>query len=229
MPADHVIADVDSFQAAIAYAAPMRLLQTSSLPSASFRHIRKPALVTFVRRLMDCNAVPVESFVEKPDAATAESYVADGKHFWNSGMFLFKASTYLDTLKRLAPDMFTACEESMQKQSLDGLFIRPQSEAFLRCPSDSIDYAVMEKTDDAAMIPLDAGWSDVGSWSALQEVMPADEDGNSHQWRRCHACLRRIVHLGRESPGRCRRAQGRYRRRNQRLGARGEQASLARR
>ena len=178
MPADHVITDVKSFQTAVAHAADAanedKLVTFGIVPThpeTGFGYIRAT--------VGGLNAVPVESFVEKPDAETAESYVADGKHFWNSGLFMFKASTYLETLERLAPDMFAACEESMQKNSIDGLFVRPESEAFLRCPGDSIDYAVMEKTHDAAMIPLDAGWSDVGSWSALQEVMPADDDGNS--------------------------------------------------
>ena len=178
MPADHVIADVDKFQSAVALgaeAAAAGLLVTFGIvpthPETGFGYIRAT--------VDGPNAVPVESFVEKPDVKTAKSYVADGKHFWNSGMFLFKASTYLETLKQLAPEMYAACVESMQKQSLDGLFIRPDSEAFLRCPSDSIDYAVMEKAEEAAMIPLDAGWSDVGSWSALYDVLPSDDDGNT--------------------------------------------------
>ena len=178
MPADHVIADVDTFQSAVAVgaeAAAAGKLVTFGIvpthPETGFGYIRAT--------VAGANAVPVESFVEKPDLKTAKSYVTDGKHFWNSGMFLFKASTYLETLKQLAPEMYEACVESMQKQSLDGLFIRPDSEAFLRCPSDSIDYAVMEKARDAAMIPLDAGWSDVGSWSALYDVLPSDDDGNT--------------------------------------------------
>ena len=166
MPADHVIADVKSFQAAVAGGA--KAAATGKLVTFGIVPTHPETGFGYIRATVDgMQAVPVESFVEKPDAKTAESYVADGKHFWNSGMFLFKASTYLETLKRLAPEMYAACEESMQKQSIDGLFVRPDSEAFLRCPSDSIDYAVMEKADDAAMIPLDAGWSDVGSWSAL--------------------------------------------------------------
>ena len=178
MPADHVIANVDKFQSAVAFgaeAAAAGLLVTFGIvpthPETGFGYIRAT--------VNGPNAVPVESFVEKPDAETAKSYVADGKHFWNSGMFLFKATTYLETLKQLAPEMYIACVESMQKQSLDGLFIRPDKEAFLRCPGDSIDYAVMEKAENVAMIPLDVGWSDVGSWSALYDVLPSDGDGNT--------------------------------------------------
>ena len=178
MPADHVIANVKRFQSAVAdgaeAAAAGKLVTFGIVPT------RPETGFGYVRATVDgTKSVPVESFVEKPDAKTAESYIAGGKHFWNSGMFLFKASTYLETLKRLVPEMYEACVESMQKQSLDGLFLRPESEAFLRCPSDSIDYAVMEKAKDAAMIPLDAGWSDVGSWSALYDVLPSDDAGNT--------------------------------------------------
>ena len=177
MPADHVIADVDSFQSAVARGAKAALdgkLVTFGIvpthPETGFGYIRAT--------LDGASPVPVESFVEKPDAATAEAYVAEGKHFWNSGMFLFKASTYLEQLELLAPEIHAACVESMANASLDGLFVRPDEEAFLKCPSDSIDYAVMEKADGTTMVPLDAGWSDVGSWSALQDVLPADANGN---------------------------------------------------
>ena len=178
MPADHVIADVDTFQSAVAVGA--EAAAAGKLVTFGIVPTHPETGFGYIRAAVDgMQAVAVESFVEKPDVKTAKSYVADGKHFWNSGMFLFKASTYLETLEQLAPEMYAACVESMQKQSLDGLFIRPDSESFLRCPSDSIDYAVMEKATDVAMIPLDAGWSDVGSWSALQDVLPSDGDGNT--------------------------------------------------
>ncbi|MDH3511427.1 MAG: mannose-1-phosphate guanylyltransferase/mannose-6-phosphate isomerase [Gammaproteobacteria bacterium] len=188
MPADHVIADVDKFQSAVALGA--EAARAGKLVTFGIVPTHPETGFGYIRATVDGpNAVAVESFVEKPDAATAKSYVADGKHFWNSGMFLFKASTYLETLKQLAPAMYAACVESMQKQSLDGQFIRPDKEAFLRCPSDSIDYAVMEKADDAAMIPLDAGWSDVGSWAALQDVLPSDDAGNTFEGDVvAHAC-----------------------------------------
>ncbi|MGB5629390.1 MAG: mannose-1-phosphate guanylyltransferase/mannose-6-phosphate isomerase, partial [Woeseiaceae bacterium] len=124
-------------------------------------------------------AVPVEAFVEKPDAATATRYLEDGGHFWNSGMFLFRASAYLDELQQLAPDIFGACEKSMASKTLDGDFVRPDPNQFAACPSDSIDYAVMEKSKNAMMVPLDAGWSDVGSWAALHDVSECDARGNS--------------------------------------------------
>jgi len=122
--------------------------------------------------------VAVASFVEKPDLPTAQAYVAGGEHFWNSGMFLFKARAYLDALQQFAPDMYEACEKAISSCT-DGDFIRPDAEAFLKSPSDSIDYAVMEKTENAVMVPLDAGWSDVGSWAALHDVRDQDDDGNT--------------------------------------------------
>lgn len=122
----------------------------------------------------------VERFVEKPDLATAESYVASGEYYWNSGMFLFKASIYLEVLGRYQPDMLAACRRALELAKRDEDFIRLDAEAFGASPSDSIDYAVMEKTQDAAVVPLDAGWSDVGSWSALWEANPQDANGNSH-------------------------------------------------
>jgi mannose-1-phosphate guanylyltransferase/mannose-6-phosphate isomerase len=122
----------------------------------------------------------VERFVEKPDQATAEGYVASGEYYWNSGMFLFKASVYLDVLGRFQPEMLAACRRALELAKRDEDFIRLDAEAFASSPSDSIDYAVMEKTDAAAVVPLDAGWSDVGSWSALWEANPQDADGNSH-------------------------------------------------
>ncbi|MDH3454044.1 MAG: mannose-1-phosphate guanylyltransferase/mannose-6-phosphate isomerase [Desulfuromonadales bacterium] len=120
----------------------------------------------------------VLQFVEKPDLKTAEGYLACGDYYWNSGMFFFKASAYLAELKKTAPQMLAACELAWQGRVSDLDFTRLDAEAFAACPSDSIDYAVMEKTDHAVVIPLDAGWSDVGSWAALWEVGEADGQGN---------------------------------------------------
>ena len=119
------------------------------------------------------------SFKEKPDAETAAEYLRDGGYFWNSGMFLFKASRYLDELKAHQPQILSACEAATSNVSLDLDFVRVDGEAFDSCPSDSIDYAVMEKTDEAVVMPLDAGWNDIGSWSSLWEVSEKDESGNA--------------------------------------------------
>ncbi|MFC3114988.1 mannose-1-phosphate guanylyltransferase/mannose-6-phosphate isomerase [Cellvibrio fontiphilus] len=126
-------------------------------------------------------AYVVQQFVEKPNLQTAEKYLASGDYYWNSGMFLFKASVYLDNLKEYRPDIFAACELAMENIDPDLDFIRVNKDAFLKCPDDSIDYAVMEKTDSAVVIPLDAGWSDVGSWSSLWEVSEKNIEGNSHK------------------------------------------------
>ena len=123
-------------------------------------------------------AYAVAAFVEKPDLATAERYVAAGDYYWNSGMFLFRASVYLEELGRFAPAMLAACRKALETAQQDLDFIRLDAAAFAACPADSIDYAVMEKTAAAAVIPLAAGWSDVGSWSALWEVAQADAAGN---------------------------------------------------
>ena len=121
----------------------------------------------------------VAAFVEKPDLATAEDYVATGDYFWNSGMFMFKASVYLNALAQYAPEILKVCEQSLASQTQDMDFTRVDAELFATCPDDSIDYAVMEHTQDAAMVPLDAKWSDVGSWSSLWETAEKDAQGNA--------------------------------------------------
>jgi len=121
----------------------------------------------------------VARFVEKPDPETAASYVEGGRHLWNGGMFLFKASRYLEELARLRPDVLEACREALTTPASDMNFVRIDAKAFERCPDISIDYAVMEKTRDAAVVPLDAGWSDIGSWSALWDVQEKDAAGNA--------------------------------------------------
>ncbi len=178
MPADHVIKDIPAFQSAVARgvdaASAGKLVTFGIVPDAP------ETGYGYIKASRDGDSpVAVEKFVEKPDEATAARYLEDGGFFWNSGMFLLRASSYLDELKVLAPDIYAACEKSMSSKSLDGDFVRPDPEAFAACPSDSIDYAVMEKSHNAMMVPLDAGWSDVGSWKALHDVSACDESGNS--------------------------------------------------
>lgn len=141
-------------------------------------------------------------FVEKPDSATAQSYLEAGGYYWNSGMFLLRASRYLDELQRFRPDIVAAVRASFDDAVRDGDFIRLDEAAFAACPSDSIDYAVMEKTDGACVLPVDIGWNDVGSWSALWEVSQQDADGNAHHGdvvsidsRNSYAYARRLVAL----------------------------------
>lgn len=183
MPADHVIRDVEAFRAAVgagAAAAEAGRLVTFGVvptqPETGYGYIRANAVHG---NSAYSEVAPVEEFVEKPDLAAAKSYLESGEYYWNSGMFLFRARAYLEELDRFAPDIAVACKASMQDKSLDGGFVRLDEDAFLACPSDSIDYAVMEQSSNAAVIPLEAGWSDVGSWSALQDVSPGDADGNT--------------------------------------------------
>lgn len=120
----------------------------------------------------------VDEFVEKPDAATAKSYVESGKYYWNSGMFMFRASRYLEELKKHSPEIFEVCEQAIDTETPDLDFIRVDRNIFTTCPDDSIDYAVMEFTSSAAMVTLEAGWSDVGSWTSLWETAEKDDNGN---------------------------------------------------
>jgi mannose-1-phosphate guanylyltransferase/mannose-6-phosphate isomerase len=120
----------------------------------------------------------VRAFVEKPDRETAEGYVAGGNHFWNSGMFVFRADALIAELERLSPEIVTACRAALKAAQTDADFVRLDKAAFAKAPSISIDYAVMERTELAAMVPVDMGWSDVGSWQALWEIGAKDHAGN---------------------------------------------------
>ncbi|KAF1684862.1 mannose-1-phosphate guanylyltransferase/mannose-6-phosphate isomerase [Pseudoxanthomonas broegbernensis] len=178
LPSDHAIAAAPAFRAAVQAAraaAEGGALVTFGIvptgPETGYGYI-KAAAGEGVRR--------VERFVEKPDAATARDYVASGAYFWNSGMFLFRASRYLEELGRHRPDILEACRRAFAGASRDADFVRLERESFAACPSDSIDYAVMEKTSDAAVLPVDVGWNDVGSWSALWAASERDGDGNAH-------------------------------------------------
>ena len=178
MPADHVIRDLDAFRRAVA--AGSEAAEAGSLVTFGVVPTAAETGYGYIRAVTDGTApVPIDRFVEKPGLETAERYVASGEYFWNSGMFLFRADSYLDELDKLAPLILKACRKSMEAKTADGDFLRPEAEAFLSAPSDSIDYAVMEKSEATMMVPLDAGWSDVGSWSALHDVCEKDADGNS--------------------------------------------------
>ena len=123
----------------------------------------------------------VDQFVEKPSIDLANNYLSSGQYLWNSGMFMFKASRYLEELKKFRPDILNACESSMLGVDTDLDFLRINEEMFLHCPSESVDYAVMEKTEDAVVVPMDAGWSDIGSWSSLWDISEKNNDGNVAQ------------------------------------------------
>ena len=177
MAADHQIADVPQFISSAMIAAGIarkgRLTTfgiTPSRPETGYGYIRKGAV------LAD-GGFDVAAFVEKPDSARAKAYVESGEYLWNSGMFMFSAQSFLDELLRLDPAMLDACTRSLANSKRDLDFVRLDSASFKAARADSIDYAVMEKTDKAALVPMDAGWDDVGSWSFL-ETLQRDQRGN---------------------------------------------------
>ncbi len=178
LAADHVIENISAFQASVEQASILaeqgKLVTfgiTGNKPETGYGYIKRgePYQTGFV----------VDSFVEKPDLVTAETYIESGEYYWNSGMFLFKASEYLNELKTFRPDIYKACELAMQVQNDDMDFVRVDKVAFESCPDESIDYAVMEHTKDAVVVPMDAGWSDVGGFAALWDVSNKDENGNA--------------------------------------------------
>jgi mannose-1-phosphate guanylyltransferase/mannose-6-phosphate isomerase len=178
LPADHHVTDPGAFRAtvnrAMAPAHAGKLMTFGVVPSSpetGYGYVRcGEALADGIFTLAE--------FVEKPDQATAARYVADGAYCWNSGLFLFRADRYLEALSQHQPEMLAACEQAMARAEHDLDFIRPDAEAFLASPADSIDYAVMEHTEAGGVATLDCGWSDVGAWSALWEIGAADSDGN---------------------------------------------------
>jgi mannose-1-phosphate guanylyltransferase len=178
LAADHVIKNVDAFQTAVEQAsdsAAQGKLVTFGIvptsPETGYGYIKQGAAQGHA-------CFKVAKFVEKPNENLAREYLVAGNYLWNSGMFLFKASRYLDELQKFRPDILEACRTSMKDVQQDVDFLRPSKEAFLVCASESIDYAVMEKTDAAVVIPLDAGWSDVGSYAALWDVSEQNADNN---------------------------------------------------
>lgn len=179
LAADHIVEDRSAFQrvvqSALPYAQDGSLVTFGIVPSKAetgYGYIRQGGLVD------DGIAMVVAEFVEKPNKEMAEAYLLSGDYLWNSGMFMFKASRYLEELQQHRPDIYKACEQAMASAEIDHDFIRPNTDIFLNCQEDSIDYAVMEKTQSAVVVSMDCGWGDVGSWSALWEISDKDKDGN---------------------------------------------------
>ncbi len=180
LPADHVIDDIPAFHQAIGQAvllAKQGQLVTFGIvgktPETGYGYIKAD------KSHGDAPHYPVAQFVEKPDKKTAKAYLASGDYYWNSGMFLFAAQTYLAELGQHSPDILAVCQQTFARVSLDldADFVRLEADLFGQCRSESIDYAVMEKTDKAAVVPLDAGWNDIGAWSALWDMGQRDFDG----------------------------------------------------
>jgi len=178
LAADHVIQDEVAFAKTVMEAIPLAesgKLVTFGIvarePNTGYGYIKKGVSLD--------TGFSVEAFVEKPSIEVAKEYFESGDYFWNSGMFLFKASRYMEELKNHSPDIYEACQLSMKDISKDNDFLRVNEAAFDACPSDSIDYAVMEKTTEAVVVPMDVGWSDIGSWSSLWNISDKDGNGNA--------------------------------------------------
>jgi mannose-1-phosphate guanylyltransferase/mannose-6-phosphate isomerase len=180
MPSDHTIADASAFLGAVDLAA--TAARNGALVTFGITPERAETGYGYIRRgatLETEGVFTVARFVEKPDPEQASEYLLSGEYSWNSGIFLFPARLYIDELERLRPDMVAACRRALADGQRDSDFIRLDKEAFSACDSDSIDYAVMEKTHRAAVVPVAMGWSDIGSWDALWEMSARDRDGNS--------------------------------------------------
>lgn len=178
MPSDHVIGDVEAFHAAVAAARPLvdqgwlvTFGITPDAPETGYGWIKVGAAVAARVHRVDC-------FVEKPPRDRAEAMLAAGDHVWNGGIFLFRADAYLDALGTFAPAILRAVEKAMARARREGRRLWPDAEAFAKCPADSIDYAVMEKADRVAVVPVSMGWNDVGSWDALHAISDCDSLGN---------------------------------------------------
>lgn len=177
LPADHVIEDEEYFNKLVLEAVPLaesgKLITFGVIPTEAhtgYGYIKGG-------RKIDVG-LAVDQFVEKPSTQNAKRYFESGKYYWNSGIFLFNANRYLEELNKFRPDIYMACKESMLGSKSDLNFLRIDKTRFEECPSESVDYAVMENTADAVVIPMDAGWSDIGSWSSLWDITNKDHNGN---------------------------------------------------
>ena len=178
LAADHVIQDEAAFREAVIRAIPPaeagKLVTFGIVPSAPHTGYG------YIKRGKDLGeGFEVDAFVEKPSSDVAQDYFSSDDHYWNSGMFLFRASTYLEELKKFRPDILEQCKASVMDVKTDLDFVRVNKEMFESCPAESVDYAVMEKTTHAVVVPMDAGWSDIGSWSSLWDISEKDNEGNS--------------------------------------------------
>ncbi|MBQ4828182.1 mannose-1-phosphate guanylyltransferase/mannose-6-phosphate isomerase [Alteromonas sp. MMG017] len=178
LAADHLIQDNEAFHSAINQAEKLaekgKLVTFGIVPTKAhtgFGYIKSGSSLEV--------GFEVDSFVEKPELSIAKEYISSGNYYWNSGMFMFKASRYLEELEKYSPEILEVCKQAIESETPDLDFIRVDKDIFSNCKDDSIDYAVMEKTTSAAMVPLDAGWSDVGSWTSLWETAKKDENGNA--------------------------------------------------
>ena len=178
LAADHVIQDESAFRASVMRAIPLaeagKLVTFGIVPSAPHTGYG------YIKRGKDIGeGFEVDAFVEKPSSDVAQDYLSSGDFYWNSGMFLFRASRYLEELKKFRSDILEQCKLSVMEVKADLDFLRINKETFESCPAESVDYAVMEKTSHAVVVPMDAGWSDIGSWSSLWDISRKDTEGNA--------------------------------------------------
>lgn len=177
LAADHIITDQRSFTETVLNAVP--LAEAGNLVTFGIVPTEAHTGYGYINAGSAIGAgYKVTSFKEKPDSTTATKYLNDGGYYWNSGMFIFRASLYLEALQKYRPDIASACNNAMAEITSDMDFTRVNAKAFEVCPSESIDYAVMEHTDNAALVPMDAGWNDIGSWSSLWDISAKDAAGN---------------------------------------------------
>lgn len=178
LAADHVIQDEAAFNAAVMRAIP--LAEAGKLVTFGIVPTQPHTGYGYIRRGKDLGkGFEVDAFVEKPSSDVARDYLSSGDYYWNSGMFLFRASSYLEELKKFRPDILDQCKASVTEVTADLDFLRINKETFESCPAESVDYAVMEKTSRAVVVPMDAGWSDIGSWSSLWDISEKDGEGNA--------------------------------------------------
>jgi mannose-1-phosphate guanylyltransferase len=180
LAADHVIRDEAAFRAAVTQAIP--LAETGKLVTFGIVPSEPNTEYGYIKRGNDLGeGFEVDGFVEKPSSDVAHDYFLSGDYYWNSGMFLFRASSYLDELKKFRPDILERCQASVMEANtdLDLDFVRINKGTFELCPNESVDYAVMEKTSHAVVVPMDVGWSDIGSWKSLWDISEKDGEGNS--------------------------------------------------
>lgn len=180
LPSDHTFANVPAFHQSVAVG--IEAAMAGNLVTFGIVPTHPETGYGYVKASQALNAkaaVPVDKFVEKPNLETAMAYLEQGSYTWNSGMFLFQASVFLQELKQYNPSMYQACEASWLKSQKDLEFVRLDAESFAQSPANSVDYEVMEKTQKAVVVPLDAGWSDVGAWPAVWDALPHDAQGNA--------------------------------------------------
>lgn len=182
MSADHAVRELSRFTAAVAAAA--ETAAQGSIVTFGIQPTRPETGFGYLKagnRLGSTGAYVVEAFIEKPDIGRAEQFLSDGHYYWNGGMFLFRSGRMLSELRRLEPEIYQKSLESLEKAKRDSTTITLEAKSFKACRNESIDYAVMEKVDDLALVPLDAGWDDVGAWTFLDKLPADDTQGNRHR------------------------------------------------